>query len=436
MNDNPRILVISHNVFSKSTAMGKTMSSMLSCVPPENLAQLYFHSEVPTTDVCKNYFRITDQNVLNSIVTRRTNYTVFGEQDIRSDVSSPRTDKGAVAKIYQLSRRRTPWIYNARNLMWKMGKWNSEALIKWLKDFSPDVIFFASGDYAFSYQVTYSISVMLQIPVIIWCCDDYYFSKRGMNTPGGRYCHRNLMKWVSRISDRTKSVVVISDRMKRDYSEIFSQPIYTIRISASKNQTALPVECRSGIVYVGSLGINRITPLLELGRQLKTASISGFECIDVYSGDRNEHTISLLTEDNGLRFHGSASAEKVPEILGAAKYVLHVEAFDENSKGRTGYSLSTKIGECLQSGACIIAYGPSDISSIEYLRESRAAVVLSDAEELPAVLQKMNGRTYEYLKYVNCAYELAESNHNKEVNDAQMIQIIKDSSCGRNTNET
>ena len=62
MNDNPRILVISHNVFSKSTAMGKTMSSMLSCVPPENLAQLYFHSEVPTTDVCKNYFRITDQN--------------------------------------------------------------------------------------------------------------------------------------------------------------------------------------------------------------------------------------------------------------------------------------------------------------------------------------------------------------------------------------
>lgn len=425
MNKYPRVLVISHNVFSKSTAMGKTLSNMLSCVPPENLAQLYFHSEIPTTEVCKNYFRITDQDVLRSLISRRAHYTIYGRQDIKSDATSSRTDKGTVAKIYQFSRRRTPLIYNTRNILWKMGKWNSNALTEWINDFSPDVIFFASGDYAFSYRVTYAVSTMLHIPVIIWCCDDFYFSKRYSSTLGGKYCHRNLMKWVNRVSSLTEAVVVISDRMKQDYAKIFPHPIYTMRIDAPKNKNALPVKWRQGIVYVGSLGVNRITPLVEVGRQLKAAGIVGYEYIDVYSNDKNAHTLSLLTKGNGIRFHGGVPSEEVSRILGAAKYVLHVEAFDENSKSRTRYSLSTKIGEYLQSGACIIAYGPPDISSIKYLKENRAAVVLSAGNEFPTMLRKLNNQENTYLQFVNYAYQLAEKNHDKQKNDMQMMQIIR-----------
>ena len=57
--------------------------------------------------------------------------------------------------------------------MWKMGKWNSKTLKAWLKDFSPDFIFFASGDYAFSYRIAYSVSLQLQIPIVLWCFDDF-----------------------------------------------------------------------------------------------------------------------------------------------------------------------------------------------------------------------------------------------------------------------
>lgn len=122
MKQAPRILVISHNVFSQSTAMGKTLSSMLSCVPPENLAQLYFHSEVPTVDVCKNYLRIRDQDVLRTIVTRHAKCAVFGEKDIQHDAVNPRTDKGTAAKIYQFSRKRTPGFIICET---GCGKWGS-----------------------------------------------------------------------------------------------------------------------------------------------------------------------------------------------------------------------------------------------------------------------------------------------------------------------
>ena len=39
----PRVLVVSHNVFSSSGNMGKTMMHMLAGIPPDNLAQLYYH---------------------------------------------------------------------------------------------------------------------------------------------------------------------------------------------------------------------------------------------------------------------------------------------------------------------------------------------------------------------------------------------------------
>ena len=112
----PRVLVVSHNVFSASGNMGKTMMHMLAGISPDNLAQLYFHQEIPTRSCCLRYFRITDSNVLHALFTRRAEYRVFEAADIDESASQSRTDTGSLAKIYQFSRRRTPLIYFLRDL--------------------------------------------------------------------------------------------------------------------------------------------------------------------------------------------------------------------------------------------------------------------------------------------------------------------------------
>ena len=142
----PKVLVISHNIFSKSGNMGKTMMEFLKCVPAENLAQIYFHSEIPTVDCCYRYFRIKDSDMLRSIFTRKAGYKTFTEKDIDKTVLKSRTDKGKVGKIYQMGRKRTPLIYFLRNTMWKMGVWDTEELDAWIREFDPDVLFLACGD--------------------------------------------------------------------------------------------------------------------------------------------------------------------------------------------------------------------------------------------------------------------------------------------------
>ena len=113
----PRVLVISHNIFSKSGNMGKTMMEFLKCVPPEDLAQLYFHSEIPTVDCCYRYWRIKDADMLHSIGNRKGRYTVFTKEDIDTSLQKSRTDKGNIGKIYQMGRKRTPMIYLLRKLL-------------------------------------------------------------------------------------------------------------------------------------------------------------------------------------------------------------------------------------------------------------------------------------------------------------------------------
>ena len=407
----PRVLVVSHNVFSASGNMGKTMMHMLAGISPDNLAQLYFHQEIPTRSCCLRYFRITDSNVLHALFTRRAEYRVFEAADIDESASQSRTDTGSLAKIYQFSRRRTPLIYFLRDLMWRLGKWNTPALLEWVQSFSPDVIFFAAGDYAFPYRIALRLSALLHIPIVMWCADDFYIEPLRHGPLLRRMQCRRLVKLAEKIVRRSGTVVTISDMMQRDYARLFQTPAETVRISGKPNPYALPEESRSGIVYAGNLGINRITPLVSLGRALKEAAIAGFETIHVYSGERNPAILQQLKEENGLTYCGRIPAQEVERVLGASKFIIFTEAFDRSSICRTKYSLSTKIAESLRSGACILAYGPDEIASIDYLKQHHSACILREAGELPGTVQRLCEAPEEYRAYTQSARSLAEQFH-------------------------
>lgn len=419
-----RVLVVSHNVFSASGNMGKTMMRMLAGISPENLAQVYFHQEIPTRTCCLRYFRITDSDVLRSVFTRRAHYRAFSSCDIDEAASQSRTDTGNLAKVYQFSRRRTPMIYFLRDTMWRLGKWKTRALEDWARAFSPDVIFFAAGDYAFSYRVALYLSGLLHVPITMWCADDYFIAPQQSRSLLRRLHCRRLRKLAQRVTERSKSVITISDAMQRDYAQLFGFPVQTIRISSDANPAALPRAQREGISYVGNLGIDRITPLVGLGRALKAAQLPGFETIRVYSGERNPATLAQITEENGLTFCGRLTEQGVERVLGASKFLILVESFDRSAIRRTKYSLSTKVAESLRSGACIIAYGPDEIASIEYLAQHRAACVLKSAQELPGAIRRLCAAPDAYAAYTRCAQSLAERFHSAETNEKRMETIL------------
>lgn len=429
MSQLPRVLVISHNVFSRVNAMGRTLAGLLSCVPPEQLAQLYFHTEIPTMDMCTRYFRVTDRDVLRSVFTRRAGGHRFEESDLRPDVARVRTDVGVTARVYQYARRRTPMIYRLRNTMWWAGKWRSRELDTWIREFDPQVIFFASGDYEFAYRVTLDIAERYRLPVVIYCCDDSYMETSGASSRAAVRIRHRLLRVATQVMAGSTSMLVISEKMARDYAALFDLPIRVVKIATELDPRPVPLEERHGIMYAGDLGVGRVGPLVELGRVLKAADLPGLACIDVYSGDTNPETLAQLTEENGIRFHGAVTSDRLRPILGHARYLLHVESFDEVHKRRTRYSLSTKIADSLASGACLIAYGPADIASMEYLRELDAAILPTRAEELPDLLMTFEQDCAGYVSLSRRAQKAAQEHHSREAMVQTMTEALREAVC-------
>lgn len=420
----PRVLVISHNVFSASGNMGKTMESLLGGVEPEHLAQLYFHSEVPTRRCCLRYFRVTDRDMLRSVPLRRPVGRAYGPDDIDQGRAVSRTDQGLEARVYQFSRRRTPLIYLLRDLLWRLGRWDTPALRAWIQSFQPDVIFFSAGDYTFSYRIACRISRRYGIPMLMWCCDDYYIAAKRTLSPLYHLHRRSLLQWARCAASQSPMLLTISREMQEDYAALFGVPAETVRIPVAMNPCAMPPEQRKGVVYAGNLGLHRIEPLLELGRALHRGNVPGCQHIDVYSGERNDETLRRLRSAEGIVFHGDLPGQDIPALLGRAKYLVITEAFDKATRQRTHYSLSTKIGESLASGACIVAYGPEEISSMRYLAAYQAACMLHRAEDAPSQLRWLEENPVLYQGYAQRAAALASRAHDPQTNRQTVCRLL------------
>lgn len=414
----PKILVISHNVFSVTENMGKTLVSYFKDFAQQDLAQFYIHSEVPTSPVCSNYYRVTDKEMIRSVFGRKTG-RIFTEKDVETGRATSRTDSGTTAKLYQKARKRTPIIYILRNLWWKLGHWNNKQLQGWLNGFNPDCVFFASGDYAFLYQIALKIAKSRNIPLYVCCVDDFYFNNKNSGAFLGKWQHKRFMKSVQKTVRYATKLFCICSKMSQDYGRYFQKQCVTLPTAATFNS---PISTGQNlqISYLGNLGYNRHLQLAEIGRALKGLNL-GIRCIDVYSSESRPEILKHLTMQNGVRFHGAVSANQVQKIMAQSLAVVHTESFDPVIQRSVQYSVSTKIADSLMSGTCLFAYGPENIASMEYLLQNGAAVCAFSKSQLPQALTELLTNAGLRNSTVQNALTLAQKNHRQQL-AGQIIQ--------------
>lgn len=405
-----RVLIISHNVFSATESMGKTLSGYFADFDPNQLAQFYIHSQVPTTAACSCYYRMTDKEAIKSIIGVHCG-TSFGFSDVQQGRDSSRTDEGMTAALYQKARKRTPAIYMARNLWWKLSHWNTKQFQNWLNEFDPECVFFASGDYGFMYDIAWEIAKDRKIPLYIVCMDDYYFYNKNQNSLLGRWQHKQFMKSVKRAVAYSKELFCICDKMTADYASFFQKPCVTIHTPASIEKP-LAFEKKPQISYLGNLGFLRHQQLIAIGQALKKLGLEP-DHVDVYSTESRPEILEEMTEENGIVFHGPVGADEVLKIMGESLAVIHTESFNEKTRQSVRYSVSTKIADSLASGTCIFAYGPGEIASIDYLNRANAAVCCTNKDDLAQKLKALITDAQLRDTVIQNALNLAARNHTK-----------------------
>lgn len=407
-----KVLVISHTVLGKDSNMGKTLLHYFDAFGPNEMAQMYIHAEVPTdVSVCENYFRFTDKDALKSIIPIKKYGRIFHKEDIQTNRFQSRIDGGVTGRIYQFGRKRTGAIYLARNLMWKCSHWFTKTLRHWLDEFSPDVIFFASGDYAFMYDVARQISEYLKCPLVISCMDDYYVYYRNQGTFLGWLEHRFFMRSVRKTMDRASAIVPICETMETVYQQLFDCPTYVMHTPAQNVQLTLQNSARQ-ISYIGNLGLGRPQQLIAIGRALKEINDpEGPLKVDVYSAEKRPEVLAAMTLENGIDFHGAIPADDVLRVMEKSMAVIHTESFERDIRQRVRFSVSTKIAESVMYGPCLLAYGPEGIASIDYLMDHQAAFVITREEDLKEKLRQFLSTPELRAEILENARELGRKNH-------------------------
>lgn len=420
-----KVLVISHNVFSYTSSMGRTLANFFGEWKTENIAQLYLHTEIPTTDICTNYFRITDFDIIKK--RKKDIGKVFSEIDIQKNSKTERVDKGAEAKIYSIGRKRKPYMYLGRNLLWASNKWKNKKLFNWIDDFNPDVIFFASGDYVFLYKVAEKIAKYKGIPILTYICDDYYFVNQKSLSPLYWIVRSHRRSAMKSFFAKHKNIISICDKIKEDYTKELGVIAHTIMTSSELlefSKTDNVENCDDIIIsYIGNLGYKRHLPLIEIGKALLKL-YNGKVLLNVYSAENRPEVLKYLNIDNGIKFHGSIPYESVIKVMKKSDVLIHAENMDKEIQEKIRYSVSTKIADSLMIGSCLFAYGPANVASMQYLMENDCACVATDSTVLENKLKEIIENYDLRMKYGEKAKKIAKKNHDIKNNERYLSDII------------
>ena len=417
-----KVLIISQPVLSKTNNMGKTLMGYFSSFKPSEVAQLYLRNGVPNnTERCFQYYRFSDEDAARSIYNHKVTGTKFNEENVKDENVQTQSS----ADVYKIGSKHKAWMLLLRDLMWRFSSWKNSDLLDWVKEVEPDVVFFAAGDGGFSYRIADYLAKYLNKPLVVVCMDDFFVNNRNKRELLGAIRQKLFMRTVKRTMSKAAAVFTICESMNRVYSQMFGVPCYTLHTAAARKVLEYSADANQ-ISYIGSVGCGRYKSLLEMGKALFTMQSGGTpRCIDVYTGSYQPEYIEPLKNAPGIRFHGSISPDEVMNVMSNSMAVIHTESFEQELMDMVRFSVSTKIAESLMYGPCLIAYGPEGIASIDYLKENKAAYVITRPEDLESGLTKILTNKELREQIVRNARALAIKNHNAEVNPKKVREWLE-----------
>jgi glycosyltransferase involved in cell wall biosynthesis len=419
----PRVLIVTVNPLSTTSNNGKTYASFFKGYPKEKIAQLYFHREIPTSDVCENYYRISDEDIINNILGRNKN---IGKKVCRETI-----EERLISENINNVLKKSSIIRFIRSLFWLSLDLEKDGVKRWLDKFEPEVIFFCGGNANYLYSKVLKLAKKYNAKIVYYITDDYvlpYFSFNIFN-----FINRNWTRSVfKKICKNSSLILTIGDKMSNVYKKrygIESKKIMNlVEIRDEKISSNQLKNNDLEFVYVGGLHSNRWKVLSLIGKSLERVDKKGFRgSIKIYSQKQPEEKIlKKLNNKNYSKYCGSLNSEGVKRVLNHADVLVHVESFDRSSKKITYLSISTKIPEYMSSGKCILAVGPKDVASIEYIMETKSGFVITSVDnenmdnKIMDIFQNPDKRNY----YIAEALLTVKKNHDTEIEKEEFQKYI------------
>lgn len=424
-----KILIISGIPIRSDTNCGKTLQTLFADFARDELCQLYFSPSTPNTDACCSYYQICEKQMLRSF------FGLFRRKcggPVEATLCGTAASKAETNALAFTKNKRTIFMRYARETVWALTHWENRSLRKWLHEQSPDVIFAVMNDTNSATSAIKWVAKETNCPVVYYITDDYYNDPENSRNFLRKLYFKRRHYLNKCLVPHMKALVGCSKRA----TDYFADTLNFHGITATAYTPSAPAflsmpeknQAEDTIVkirYFGNLGLGRWQLLKALGTAIKEMNRDGQKALlEVYSSDHDPSTSEELTIENGCVFRGWISGQDYLDCLQSADVAVHVESFNQKNVQRTWCSISTKIADYLGAAKCILAIGPSELASIDHIKN--AACTITDVSDLKTTLGSLIADALYRAELQQKARKLAERVHDINTITRQVRSLLTD----------
>ena len=420
-----RILVLSEPAWAEENNTGNTLSNFFTGFPAE-FANIYFRPGEPHNSLCRRYFQVTDYMVLQHLLKRRK----IGRAWETGSAGTESTENDSDSFDQKARKHNSFYGMLARELAWKMAKVDNDALYAFIADFQPDIIYAPVYGNLRMTRIFSRIKDRTGLPMVSLISDDHYFPEPDKKTPLRIWYHHALQKNLRKMFRRIDCFLTMTQEQADAYEPLYGKKMEVIKKSAVIPYQAHVKQPLIRLIYGGGIYFGREETLVKLAGAIQKLNEHGHRYeLHIYSGSEiSEQNMAVLNDRRNSFVEGKISYPRLLQEYQNSDIAVHAEGFDADSIKKVKLSFSTKIIDCLQSGAPVLCIADESSAGARYLEREHAAVIVHDPAGIADGIKELD-ENYSY--WQKQAYDCLERNHSHECN-LKRLETIFDSLAERN----
>lgn len=407
-----RVLVFTSSPLSSTNGIGNTFSNLLSGISDFDFYSLCFKPGSSDFNRLSKAYQITEKEIVLSRIFN-SNPGHYIKTLAQEDAQIGYYTSSSIFKVLRNQR----WIiyFWIRELIWILFDKKNKEYNNFLKDVNPDVIFASIYDPIYLNRILLDLNRKLEVPLIGYIADDFYTLKQFSWSPF--YWIYRLMKrrYVKKSAMACDLLYVISEVQKIDYDIAFNKNCKVLRKGADFS-IDMPNYSRSSetvrFLYTGNIGDNRYRTLGMLGKALERLKDKNFLGeLHIYTATPISNKIKRVLNQKSIILHTAVTFDSVKKLQRDFDVLVHVEAFSFKDRLAVRHSFSTKIIDYFAAGKAIMAIGPKEVASINYLIKEDAALIANSQSEINDLLLSVADDTELLGRYAVKGWECGQRNH-------------------------
>lgn len=421
----PKVLIVDVNAWREDAA-AHTLLDIFRCWDPDKLALVYTSSELPYNEHCHKYFQVGESQIIRSVVKP---WMKVGREVENTEKSNDAAAQAERERTKNVHKRQPKWIRLAREIVWKLGRWKTPALKKFVEDFDPDIVFVPIFPYAYMGRIQEYVNKIAKKPTVCYLADDNYTYESCHNVFD--YIQRFWTRqYVGPLARKSNQMFVIVDKEKEDTDSRFGTD--SVILTKSIDFTGKSYQHREPnkplkFVYTGSMVIGRDKTLALLADAINAVNEQIGEVRAVmYIYSQTEPKEEVLTRINkgAAHFCGRIGREEVLKVQQEADVVVFAESLEGKEANAAKLSFSTKITDYISNGKCVLAIGKDYIAPIDYFQRNDSALIAHSEEDIKARVEEIVDNPMITDVYGEKAFNCAVRNHEKNLMNERFIATM------------